>query len=172
MLLSLRCLQKSYNKKKPPPQDVLHPIIKKWFIINDSTKDPTHHTHAQGYLGREGDGLGSNRPELAVLELPTRVSSPALRECVEDHKGNVNRLYLIDNESSLLGINKWVGGGSRLNLSKSPDADILKRDSDRFRKKVKHCLTNLTCGKTNGHSIGKVILLGSESGPTTGWRDA
>ena len=66
-------------------------------------------------VGREEEGLSSNRPELV-----------ALRECLETHEDHVDLLYFTDSEASLQAIHKWIGCGARLNLSKSPDADILK----------------------------------------------
>ncbi len=66
-------------------------------------------------VGREDEGLSSNRPELV-----------ALRECLESHEDHVDLLYLTDSEDSLQAIHKWRGCGARMNLSKSPDADILK----------------------------------------------
>jgi ribonuclease HI len=38
----------------------------------------------------------------------------------------LNLLYLTDSEASLQAIHKWVGGEAKLNLTKTPDADILK----------------------------------------------
>ncbi len=64
---------------------------------------------------REEEGLSSNRPELV-----------ALRECLEAYEDHIDLLYLTDSEASLQAIHKWIGCGAKLNLSKSPDADILK----------------------------------------------
>jgi hypothetical protein len=50
----------------------------------------------------------------------------ALRECLEAHEDHVDLLYLTDSEASLQAIHKWIGCGANLNLSKSPDTDILK----------------------------------------------
>ncbi len=58
-------------------------------------------------VGREEEGLSSNRPELV-----------ALRECLEAHEDHVDLLYLTDSETSLQSIHKWIGCGARLNLSK------------------------------------------------------
>ena len=74
----------------------------------------TAHSRIQQGSQRE-EGLSSNRPELV-----------ALRECLEDHEDHVDLLYLTDSEASLQAIYKWIGCGAKLNLSKSPDADILK----------------------------------------------
>jgi hypothetical protein len=75
-------------------------------------------------VGREEGGLSSNRPELVTL----RESLKAL----EDH---VDILYLTDSEASLQAIHKWIGCGAKLNLSKSPDADILKAIILKLQKK-------------------------------------
>ena len=56
--------------------------------------------------------MSSNRPELV-----------SLRECLEDHQDNENLLYLTDSEATLQGINKWIGGGSKIRLTRSPDGD-------------------------------------------------
>jgi ribonuclease HI len=66
-------------------------------------------------VGREEEGMSSNRPELV-----------ALRECLEEHPDNVNLLYLTDSEATLQAINKWIGGGAKLSLTKTTDADVLK----------------------------------------------
>ena len=59
--------------------------------------------------------MSSNRPELV-----------ALKECLDDHDDHIDLLYLTASEASLLAIRQWVGGGAKLNLHKSPDADVLK----------------------------------------------
>ena len=59
--------------------------------------------------------MSSNRPELV-----------ALRECLEEHPDNENLLYLTDSETTLQGINKWIGGGAKLSLVKTADSDILR----------------------------------------------
>ncbi len=66
----------------------------------------------------------SNRPELVTL-----------RECLETHEDHVDLLYLTDSEASLQAIHKWIGYGAKLNLSKSPDTDILKVISLKLQKK-------------------------------------
>ncbi len=66
-------------------------------------------------VGREEEGLNSNRPDLV-----------ALWECLEAHPDNENLLYLTDSEVTLQGINKWIGGGAKLSLTKTADADILR----------------------------------------------
>jgi hypothetical protein len=76
------------------------------------------HIRESSKVGREEEGLSSNRPELV-----------ALRECLEAHEDHVNLLYLTDSEVSLQAIHKWIDCGAKLNLSKSPDADILFKTS-------------------------------------------
>jgi ribonuclease HI len=78
-------------------------------------------------VGREEEALGSNRPE---LEAP--------RECLEAHQDqvHVNLLYLTESEASLQAIYKWVGGGAKLSLTKTPDADILKEIVIKLQKRV------------------------------------
>ncbi len=60
----------------------------------------------------------------------------ALRECLEAHEDHVDLLYLTDSEASLQEIHKWIGYGGTLNLSKSPDTDILKVIILKFQKRV------------------------------------
>ncbi len=59
-----------------------------------------------------------------------------LRECLEEHEDHVDLLYLTDCEDSLQAIHKWIGCGAKLNLSKSPDADILKAIIFKLQKRV------------------------------------
>jgi ribonuclease HI len=66
-------------------------------------------------VGREEEGMSSNRPELV-----------ALRECLEAHPDNENLLYLTDSEDTLQAINKWIGGGAKLSLTKTADTDVLR----------------------------------------------
>ena len=68
-------------------------------------------TRESSKVGREEEGVSSNRPDLV-----------ALRECLEAHEDHVDLLYLTDSE--------------RLNLSKSPDADILKAIIVKLQKRV------------------------------------
>jgi ribonuclease HI len=60
----------------------------------------------------------------------------ALRECLEAHEDHVDLLYLTDSEASLQAIHKWIGCGAKLNLSKSPDTDILKTIILKLQKRV------------------------------------
>ena len=83
-------------------------------------------------MGREEEGLGSNRPELV-----------ALKECLESHDDRTNLLYLTDSEATLQAIHKWIGGGSKLNLSRSPDADVLKTMILKLQKRVEAGATTL-----------------------------
>ena len=77
-------------------------------------------------VGREEEGMSSNRPELV-----------ALRECLETHPDKENLLYLTDNEATLQDINKWIGGGSKLSLAKTTDADVLRTIIVKLQQRVK-----------------------------------
>jgi hypothetical protein len=81
-------------------------------------------------VGREEEGLSSNRPELVTL-----------RECLEAHEDHVDLLYLTDSEASLQAIHQWIGCGAKLNLSKSPDGDILKAIILKLQKRVEAGVT-------------------------------
>jgi ribonuclease HI len=70
--------------------------------------------------------MSSNRPELV-----------ALRECLEAHPDNENLLYLTDSEATLQVINKWIGGGAKLSLAKTADADVLKVIIVKLQQRVK-----------------------------------
>ncbi len=83
-------------------------------------------------VGREEEGLNSNRPELV-----------ALREFLETHDDHIDLLYLTDSEATLQSIHKWIGGGSKLNLSRSPDADVLKDIILKLQKRVETGATTL-----------------------------
>jgi ribonuclease HI len=75
-------------------------------------------------VGREDEGVSSSRPELV-----------ALAECLEDHGDDVSLLYLTDSESILQDIHRWIGCGSKLNLSKSP-VHVLKKIIIKLQKRV------------------------------------
>ena len=60
----------------------------------------------------------------------------ALAECLDDHEDDVSLLYLTDNEAILQAIHRWIGYGAKLNLSKSPDADVLKKNILKLQKRV------------------------------------
>ena len=83
------------------------------------------HIRESNKVGREEEGVSSNRPELV-----------SLRECLEAHEDHVDLLYLTDIEASLQSIHKWILCGAKLNLSKSPDADILKTIIVKLQKRV------------------------------------
>jgi ribonuclease HI len=76
-------------------------------------------------VGREDEGVSSTRPEMV-----------ALAECLEDHDDDINLLYLTDSEAILQAIHRWIGCGAKINLSKSPDADVLKRIIIKLQKRV------------------------------------
>jgi hypothetical protein len=77
-------------------------------------------------VGREEEGLSFNRPELVPL-----------RECLETHPDHENLLYLTDIEATLQAINKWIGGGAKLSLVKTVDADILRVIIVKLQQRVK-----------------------------------
>ncbi len=78
-------------------------------------------------VGREEEGLSSNRPELV-----------ALWECLETHQDHENLLYLTDSETTILQvINTWIGGGTNLSLPKTTDTDILRSIVIKLQKRVK-----------------------------------
>ncbi len=76
-------------------------------------------------VGREDEGVSSTRPEMV-----------ALAEYLEDHDDDINLLYLTDSEAILQAIHRWIGCGAKLNLSKSPDVDVLKRIIIKLQKRV------------------------------------
>ena len=83
-------------------------------------------------VGREEEGLSSNRPELV-----------ALREYVEAHDDCTNLLYLTDSEATLQAIHKWIGGGAKLNLFRTSDTDVLKTITLKLEQRVKARTTTL-----------------------------
>ena len=105
-----------WNSTAPLPQVLLQ---EQWF--RESTKG-----------GREEEGLSSNRPELV-----------ALREFLEAHDDHIDILYLTDSEVSLQAIHKWIGCGAKLNLSKSPDTDVLKAITPKLQQRVEVGATTL-----------------------------
>ena len=70
--------------------------------------------------------MSSNRPELV-----------ALRECLEAHQDDENLLYLTDSEDTRQTIHKWIRGGAKLSLPRSPDGDVLKVIIVKLQKRVK-----------------------------------
>ena len=75
--------------------------------------------------GREGEGMSSNRQEVVTLQ-----------ECLEAHPDNENLLYFTDSETTLQAINKWLGGGAKLSLAKTADADVLKAIIVKLQQRV------------------------------------
>jgi hypothetical protein len=63
--------------------------------------------------------MRSNHPELVVI-----------RECLEAHRDSENLLYLTDSKPTLQAINRWIGGGTKLSLTRSPDGDVRSPDGD------------------------------------------
>jgi ribonuclease HI len=76
-------------------------------------------------VGREDEDVNSNRPEQVDLT-----------ECLEDHEDNISLVYLTDIETILQDIHRWIGGRAKLNLSKMPDTDVLKRIILKLQKRV------------------------------------
>ena len=74
------------------------------------TEQRTQQSHE---VGREEEGLISNRTKLV-----------ALWEDLESHQDHENLLYLTVSEDTLQTINKWIGGGAKLSLAKTADADV------------------------------------------------
>jgi hypothetical protein len=54
----------------------------------------------------------------------------------ETHDDHIDLIYLTDIETTLQGIHKWIGGGTKLNLSRSPDDDVLKDIILKLQKRV------------------------------------
>ena len=62
---------------------------------------------------------------------------------MESHDDRTNLLYLTDSETTLQDIHKWIGGGAKLNLSRSTDADVLKTIILKLQKRVEAGSTTL-----------------------------
>jgi hypothetical protein len=82
----------------------------KWLTEEPFTPTRMHEQRSKQShkVGREEEGMSSNRPEQV-----------ALRECLEAHPDNDNLLYLTVSEATLQDINKWIGGGAKLSLAKT-----------------------------------------------------
>jgi ribonuclease HI len=106
-------------------------------------------------VGREEEGMSSNRPELV-----------ALRECLESHPDNENLLYLTDSETTLQAINKWIGGGAKVSLAKTADADVLKVIIVKLQQRVKAKAATLLI-KVKVH---RGCPLNEEADILSGWR--
>jgi hypothetical protein len=83
------------------------------------------HTLNSRKVGREDEEVSSSRPELIVFV-----------ECLEDHGDDVSLLYLTDSDAILQDIHRWIGYGAKLNLPKSPEADVLKKIIIKLQKRV------------------------------------
>ena len=55
----------------------------------------------------------------------------------KSHQDHENLLYFTDSEVTLQSINKWIGGGAKLRLVRSPDGDVLKAIILKLQKRVK-----------------------------------
>ncbi len=62
---------------------------------------------------------------------------------MEAHDDHIDLLYLTDNETTLQSIHKWIDGGAKLNLSRSPDTDVLKTIILKLQKRVETGATTL-----------------------------
>ena len=100
----------------------------KWLTEEPLTPTRMHEQRSKQShrVGREEEGMSSNRPELV-----------ALRDCLEAHPDNENLLYLTDSEVTLQAINKWIGGGAKLSLAKTVDADVLRVIIVKLQQRVK-----------------------------------
>ncbi len=100
----------------------------KWLTEEPLTPTRMHEQRSKQShrVGREEEGMRSNRPELV-----------ALREYLETHPDNENFLYLTDREATLQAINKWIGGGAKLSLAKTSDADVLRPIIVKLQQRVK-----------------------------------
>jgi hypothetical protein len=56
---------------------------------------------------------------------------------LEVHPDNENLLYLTDSETTLQSISKWIGGGAKLSLAKTTDADVLRTIIVKLQQRVK-----------------------------------
>ena len=74
-------------------------------------------------VGREEYGSSSNWPELAAFLL-------ALRDTL------IELLYLLDNQSLLKAVTRWIGEGGKATLLGAPDADILAAAIEILRKRI------------------------------------
>ena len=90
----------------------------------------------------------------------------SLREFLEDHLDNENLLYLTDSEATLQAINRWIGGGAKFSLSRSPDGDVLKAIIIKLQRRVKEgTVTLLIKVKTHrGDSLNEEADIRSEMG--------
>ena len=62
---------------------------------------------------------------------------------MEAHDDHIDLLYLTDSEETLQAMHKWIDGGAKLNLSRSPDADVLKAIVLKLKKRVEAGATTL-----------------------------
>jgi hypothetical protein len=74
------------------------------------------------------DGQGLLQPEFTEM---------TYRGTTHTHPDNDNLLYLTDSDTTLQIINKWIGGGAKLRLVKTVDADILRVIVIKLQQRVK-----------------------------------
>jgi len=76
-------------------------------------------------VGLEEEGSSSNRPELATFLL-------ALRDTLIEEQ----LLYLCDNQSFSMAVNRWICEGGKATLVGAPDTDILAAAIEILRKRM------------------------------------
>ncbi len=74
----------------------------------------------------------------------------SLWECLEVHQDHENLLYLTDNETTVQDINKWIGGGAKLSLSKTSDTDILKVEKKQLTDQSES-VSRMSAQRRDGH---------------------
>ena len=89
-----------------------------------------------------------------------------LIDCLDIHEDDMDLLYLTDSEATLQIIYKWVDCGEKVNLSKSPDTDVLKKIIIKVQKRVQTGTTTLLVKvKDNrGDSLNEEVDIRSEIG--------
>jgi ribonuclease HI len=60
-----------------------------------------------------------------------------IMEWTMPNESRENLLYLTDSEATLQAINKWIGGGAKLSLAKTADADVLRAIIVKLQQRVK-----------------------------------
>ncbi len=76
-------------------------------------------------VGREEEGVSSQRPELAVIARTLQATSL-----------EVDLLYLCDSEAALNKVSRWIGSGPRTTLAGDANADIMTSIIECLRERV------------------------------------
>ena len=105
-------------------------------MVRRTAPSPSPSQKAAGFVLIPG---GSRRGH--ELESPGVSSSTRILEA--HHQDHENLLYLTDSEATLQVINRWIGGGAKLNLVRSSDGDVLKAIIIKLQKRVKAGVTTL-----------------------------